>query len=127
MKSTFITTIAAFSTLLTAFPTIALEAAQLAARNSDFSTATKATHKKRINGILSGFNAAEQLIDVSGEHAFIPPDFSAGDLQGPCPGLNALANHNYLPHNGFATIDQFVQATNQVFGLVYIFLSISSP
>lgn len=99
MKSTFITTIAAFSTLITAFPTIALEAAQLAARNSDFSTATKAAHEKRLNGILPGFNAAEQLIDVSGEHAFIPPDFGAGDLRGPYPGLNTLANHNYLPHN----------------------------
>ena len=120
MKSTLIAAVAAFSNPLAAFPTIALEAAQLAARNSDFSSTAKAAHEKRLNGILPGFNAAEQFIDVSGEHAFTPPDFSAGDLRGPCPGLNALANHNYLPHNGFATIDQFVQATNQVFGMVCI-------
>ncbi|KAK3116741.1 hypothetical protein LTR53_002574 [Teratosphaeriaceae sp. CCFEE 6253] len=24
----------------------------------------------------------------------------AGDARGPCPGLNTLANHNYLPHDG---------------------------
>lgn len=117
MKST-LAAIAAFSTAVTAFPTIALEAAQLAGSNSDVSTAAKAAHERRLNSILPGFNAAEQLIDVSGEHAFVAPDFSAGDLRGPCPGLNALANHNYLPHNGFATIDQFVQATNEVFGMV---------
>ncbi|USP75725.1 uncharacterized protein yc1106_02999 [Curvularia clavata] len=23
-----------------------------------------------------------------------------GDVRGPCPGLNALANHNFLPHSG---------------------------
>lgn len=28
-----------------------------------------------------------------------------------------MANHNYLPHNGVATITQFVQATEKVFGM----------
>lgn len=32
-------------------------------------------------------------------------------------GLNALANHNFLPHNGFATVEQFVEQTNAVFGM----------
>jgi hypothetical protein len=45
-----------------------------------------------------GFNAQAQAIDVSGDHAFLPP--GAGDLRGPCPGLNALANHGYLSHDG---------------------------
>lgn len=49
-----------------------------------------------------------QLIDVTGAHAFVPP--GAGDYRGPCPGLNAFANHNYIPHNGIATISQFTQA-----------------
>lgn len=51
-----------------------------------------------------------QLIDVTGEHAFVAP--GPNDLRGPCPGLNALANHGYLPHNGVATITQFISATN---------------
>jgi hypothetical protein len=45
-----------------------------------------------------GFDAALQRIDVSGSHAFVAP--GSGDKRGPCPGLNALANHGYLPHNG---------------------------
>lgn len=63
----------------------------------------------------AGFDATAQLIDVSGAHAFVAP--GSGDQRGPCPGLNALANHNYLPHNGVATITQFVSATNSVFGM----------
>jgi hypothetical protein len=41
-------------------------------------------------------------IDVSGQYAFVPP--TPEDLRGPCPGLNALANHNYLPHSGLITV-----------------------
>ncbi|KAL0575172.1 hypothetical protein V5O48_006794 [Marasmius crinis-equi] len=62
-----------------------------------------------------GFDPHAQLIDVHGEHRFIPPGH--GDLRGPCPGLNALANHNYLPHNGVATIDELVEATYRVYGM----------
>ncbi|KAK5714312.1 hypothetical protein LTR17_017243 [Elasticomyces elasticus] len=61
------------------------------------------------------FDAKAQLVDVSGTHAFTPP--SSGDARGFCPGLNALANHNYLPHNGVATITQFVDATTKVYGM----------
>jgi hypothetical protein len=79
---------------------------------SDGARLLKRTEKeKRILGILPGFDAAAQRIDVSGAHAFVPPNFAAGDIRGPCPGLNALANHNYLPHNGVATIAQFIDAT----------------
>jgi len=38
------------------------------------------------------FDASEQLISVSGAHAFVPP--GAGDARGMCPGLNALANQS---------------------------------
>lgn len=57
------------------------------------------------------FDAAQQLVDVTGDYAFVAP--GDGDQRGPCPGLNALANHGYLPHNGIATIEQFIQATGQ--------------
>lgn len=86
-----------------AFPYIALEAASKKAGPSVMTAEPRS----------AGFNAAAQLIDVTGAHAFVPPNFTAGDLRGPCPGLNALANHNYLPHNGFASVTQFVQATNE--------------
>lgn len=61
------------------------------------------------------FDAKAQLVDVTGNHAFQPP--GSQDQRGPCPGLNALANHNYLPHSGVATIPQFIEATTSVFGM----------
>jgi len=58
---------------------------------------------------VPGFSASQQYISNTGDHTFVPP--GKNDLRGPCPGLNAMANHNYLPHNGVATISQFVQGT----------------
>lgn len=39
------------------------------------------------------FNEKEQFVSIDGEHAFVAP--ISGDLRGPCPGLNAAANHGY--------------------------------
>ncbi|PNS18813.1 hypothetical protein CAC42_5352 [Sphaceloma murrayae] len=71
----------------------------------------------RIKRQAIGFDAAAQRISTTGDHAFAPPNFAAGDQRGPCPGLNAAANHGYLPRNGVATINQFVEATTKVFGM----------
>lgn len=65
--------------------------------------------------ITPPFDAAEQLISVSGEYAFVAP--TATDARGECPGLNAMANHGYLPHNGVATISEFTVACQEVFGM----------
>lgn len=37
--------------------------------------------------------------------------------RGVCPGLNALANHGYLPRNGIVTAQQVISATKQVFNM----------
>ncbi|KAF5555891.1 oxidase [Fusarium mexicanum] len=63
------------------------------------------------------FDPKEQLVDVHGEHEFNPPDFEAGDIRGLCPGLNTLANHGYLPHNGVATFTEYVTAVGKVWGM----------
>lgn len=52
-------------------------------------------------------------IDVSGDHAFVPP--SEGDQRGPCPGLNALANHNYVSHDGAISVIEQITAATEVF------------
>lgn len=52
-------------------------------------------------------------IDVSGKHAFVPP--SEGDQRGPCPGLNALANHNYVSHDGAISMVEQITAAVEVF------------
>lgn len=58
-----------------------------------------------------GFDPKAQAVSTAGEHAFVAP--AAGDQRGPCPGLNALANHGYLPHNGVATIPTFIEAVDK--------------
>ncbi|OSS54963.1 hypothetical protein B5807_00095 [Epicoccum nigrum] len=41
----------------------------------------------------------------------------AGDSRGPCPMMNTLANHGYLPHNGRnITIEMFGKAINSAIG-----------
>jgi hypothetical protein len=73
------------------------------------------------------FNAAAQYVDVGpgSGHEWQAP--GANDLRGPCPGLNAFANHGFLPKNGFATIQQFVDATENVVGMsadLFVFLAV---
>ncbi|KAG9249323.1 hypothetical protein BJ878DRAFT_579585 [Calycina marina] len=57
--------------------------------------------------------ASQQYVSNTGAHAFEAPE--PKDLCGPCSGLNAMANHSYLPHNRVAMISQFVQGTYDVF------------
>ncbi|KAL8707969.1 MAG: hypothetical protein Q9225_007677 [Loekoesia sp. 1 TL-2023] len=68
------------------------------AKNCPF--AHQNTQKKKKRQV--GFDPAAQHVSTTGEHAWVAPNFAAGDKRGPCPGLNALANHGYLPHNGLA-------------------------
>ena len=56
------------------------------------------------------FDPSTQLVSTTGEYAWVAP--GSGDQRGPCPGLNALANHGYLPHNGVADIPTIVSAVN---------------
>lgn len=39
------------------------------------------------------------------------------DSRGPCPGLNLLANHGYLPRNGHVTFQQVLEATSRGFNM----------
>ncbi|PPQ79317.1 hypothetical protein CVT25_002573 [Psilocybe cyanescens] len=42
-----------------------------------------------------------------------------GDQRGPCPGLNTLASHGYLPRNGIATPAQIINAVQEGFNMDY--------
>lgn len=70
------------------------------------------THEKRLL-----FDPMTTPIDVSGDHEFIPPNFDRGDQRGPCPGLNALANHGYISRKGVTSLVEVTAAINQVFGM----------
>lgn len=52
---------------------------------------------------------------TTGEHAYVSP--AAGDIRGPCPGLNAAANHGYLPRNGIASIEQTISGLGAAYAL----------
>ncbi|KAH8825938.1 Chloroperoxidase [Flagelloscypha sp. PMI_526] len=41
------------------------------------------------------------------------------DLRGPCPALNVLANHGYLPRSGIASFEELVTAVMEGFNLDY--------
>ncbi|KAH7102097.1 heme-thiolate peroxidase [Auriculariales sp. MPI-PUGE-AT-0066] len=51
-------------------------------------------------------------------HPFVKA--KSGDQRGPCPGLNTLASHGYLPHNGVATPAQIMNAVMEGFNMEYI-------
>ena len=91
-----------------AFPSVARHVLE-----RDAKAATEAPVKRQIPATT--FDAESQYISTDGVYAFVPPGKT--DQRGPCPGLNAMANHGYLPHNGVATIEQFIQSCNYVFGM----------
>ncbi|QRV90120.1 peroxidase family 2 domain protein [Ceratobasidium sp. AG-Ba] len=89
-----------------------------------FASSTKA---KRQSGVVTStiFDPVKQKIDVTRQYAFQAP--KAGDQRGPCPGLNALANHGYLNRNGVTTLTQAVEATNKVYDMGIDLATFLSP
>ena len=89
--------------------------------------------KRQAPGTVPPFNAAEQYVSNQGQYEFVAP--GPTDQRGPCkyhrinvevklslflylgPGLNAMANHGYLPHNGVGTIQEFIDGTGAAFGM----------
>lgn len=64
------------------------------------------------------FDAAQQLVSTKAPNDFRAP--GRNDQRGPCPGLNAMANHGYIPRNGVASIQQFREGTQKVFGMASV-------
>jgi hypothetical protein len=52
------------------------------------------------------FSASEQYVNVGAGSGNEYQDPGPNDKRGPCPGLNAAANHNFLPRSGIPTIQQ---------------------
>lgn len=59
------------------------------------------------------------LVPATGDtaHAFVAP--GANDIRGPCPGLNAAANHNFLSHDGITTFNELVDAQQNLYNVGY--------
>ncbi|USW52946.1 Putative chloroperoxidase [Septoria linicola] len=113
----------------TAFPTMMLEEAvkrdpTIVNKAIEFLEANDFSKRQAGAGSASAifepipkFDAAKQLINVGpgSGHEWTAP--RASDNRGPCPGLNAFANHGFLPRNGVATIQQYIDATETVVGM----------
>lgn len=50
-------------------------------------------------------------------HQFIAP--GPNDIRGPCPGLNAAANHGFLARDGITTFDELVDAQQNLYNVGY--------
>ncbi|KAK5130482.1 hypothetical protein LTR08_002004 [Meristemomyces frigidus] len=67
------------------------------------------------HALYDSFDPAAQLVSTSGDHAWIAP--AQGDIRGPCAGLNAAANHGYIPRTGIADADSINTGLWEAFGL----------
>ena len=63
---------------------------------------------------------------MSGSHEWQEPNFAAGAQRGPCPGLNALANHGYIDRSGVAGFLDVIPAINDVYGMDVTFATLLS-
>ncbi|KAJ7066373.1 Chloroperoxidase [Mycena amicta] len=52
-------------------------------------------------------------------HPFIAP--GPNDQRGPCPAMNTLANHGYIPRNGIATFEEILLALMEAFNIELMF------
>jgi hypothetical protein len=114
--------------LVSAWPTAILEAAghdsELLKRAEEAARLVKLEGRQAGAGAATAifepvpiFNAKAQYINVTAGsgHEYVAP--GPNDLRGPCPGLNAFANHNFLPHNGYASVQQYIDVTQKVVGM----------
>ncbi|KAF2127317.1 Cloroperoxidase [Dothidotthia symphoricarpi CBS 119687] len=65
----------------------------------------------------TGVGGIKVPADGDTAHAFVAP--GANDIRGPCPGLNAAANHNFLAHDGVVTFNELVDAQQNVYNVGY--------
>lgn len=104
------------SSLATAFPPGVLEALTEAQAKGTLDPRIYSPYLKRqAPGVTPPFDPTVQYVSNQGAHTFNAP--SGSDQRGPCPGLNAMANHGYLDHSGVGSIQDFITGTTEAFGM----------
>ena len=79
---------------------LAIFASEVVAFPGVLDAATRAKADRHIAGRqgvpdpTTTFNEKLQYVSNTGAHAFVAPNFAAGDQRGPCPGLNAMGMHS---------------------------------
>ncbi|KAK5170281.1 uncharacterized protein LTR77_004868 [Saxophila tyrrhenica] len=90
--------------------------------NANHKPANPITDKYPYNGAKNGLpgkgkGGFQVPADGDTAHQFVAP--GANDIRGPCPGLNAAANHNFLAHDGITTFNELVDAQQNVYNVGY--------
>lgn len=70
-----------------------------------------------IGGLLGSVASGISPDDKRPEQDYIFQAPGPGDSRGPCPALNLLANHGYLPRNGVVNFGQILDATARGFNM----------
>lgn len=112
-SSTIALTLLASSTEVLGFPQLAVDQLAKLAAQSGEKLPRLLQEKHEDLKRQAGFDAGAQAVSVTGEHAFVAPNFGAGDQRGPCPGLNAAANHGYIDHSGVDTFNNILAGVNE--------------
>merc|ERR1712070_68433 len=112
---------AAVLPLASAYPW-ALNIANGEGNAAEISEAVTSTLSKRADGGTCPVHLLSKgavLVPAKGDtaHAYVKP--SASDVRGPCPGLNTLANHNFISHDGQTTFTEMVDAAQNVYNWKY--------
>ncbi|KAF2824766.1 Cloroperoxidase [Ophiobolus disseminans] len=89
---------------------------------------TRALNERSIQHLNEAFGTIQKLskeqpsildltkpVKTTGKNAFQAP--TGNDQRGPCPGLNALANHGYISRDGITSFVEVVTAINEVMGM----------
>ncbi|KAF2639232.1 hypothetical protein P280DRAFT_454391 [Massarina eburnea CBS 473.64] len=63
------------------------------------------------------FDAAKQFVDVRPGSGYEYQDPKTGDKRGPCPGLNAAANHGFIERNGIVDIVKLAEGLNKAYAM----------
>jgi hypothetical protein len=72
----------------------------------------------KING-LPGSQIGNVLVPDPNDTAHQYQDPPPGAFRGPCPGLNAAANHGFLSRDGIVTFNELVAAQQNVYNVGY--------
>ncbi|TVY82201.1 Aromatic peroxygenase [Lachnellula suecica] len=116
LTKTLITSLLLEGTLVAAFPNIAerLAAQKLVERIAPIAPFPEYPGSPA-HALYDSFDASSQLVSTSGDNAYQAP--GPGDIRGPCAGLNAAANHGYLPRDGIATSEAINTGLWDAYGL----------
>ncbi|KAF9522785.1 heme-thiolate peroxidase [Crepidotus variabilis] len=112
MKAFAVLSALAFAARVSAFPAYG-SLAGLSQRDLDLIIPTLQIREPQAPPGPLGDNSTKLVNDAA--HPWQP--LQPGDIRGPCPGLNTLASHGYLPRNGVASPAQIITAVQEGFNM----------